>query len=104
MNYFPQTDIHANDEKIILFMNLPGIKSSDLKVHVEDDVLVVEGERETPEGRLLLNELSPAKFKRTFKMDSGIDTQNISASLNQGLLQIEVPRTNRKRMITVTAA
>jgi len=74
---------------------LPGLKKEDVKVHIDGDTLVVEGERkqekeEKREG-YYHSERSYGKFYRSIQLPEGAKLDQTSAQFNNGVLEVSVP-------------
>ena len=80
--------IYSSEENHLLQLPLPGVQPENIEVFIERNELVIQAERSIPEGKLLVGEFSSPKIERRFQLDSGIDTNQINASYNQGLLSL----------------
>lgn len=93
----PSLDFCETDAGIELTVEVPGLKESDIKVTVEDDMLVVSGEKtgETKEEgktyRIL--ERRYGSFRRAVKLPAGVDAKAVAATLKDGVLKVTAPRT-----------
>lgn len=107
-HWTPTVDIWENDEEIVVNAELPGVRSEDVKVTVEDDVLTIEGEKkeetESGEGRAHRLERSYGRFVRSFKLPA-VDTEGITAAHSDGILKVTLPKpeTAKPRLIAVNA-
>ena len=76
--------------------DLPGVKKEDIKINVKDNVLTISGERhhkeEVKEEDYHRVETSFGKFERSFTLPKGSDTENISASNKDGVLEVVIPK------------
>ena len=84
-----------NDGKLILTAELPGLKKENVKVHVDGDSLVVEGERtrekeEKREG-YYHSERSYGKFFRSILLPEGAQAEQTAAHFNNGVLEVTIP-------------
>jgi HSP20 family molecular chaperone IbpA len=90
--------IYQTDDSVTLSIDVPGIKSNDLQIQFEDNVLRVSGERKTAG--------SESKFVRSFSMDpKNVDVDSIKANLDCGVLTLTVPKRTKpvvSKTITVT--
>ena len=77
-------------------VDLPGVKKEDIKINVKDNVLTISGERhhkeEVKEEDYHRIETSFGKFERNFTLPKGSDTENISASNKDGVLEVVIPK------------
>ena len=76
--------------------DLPGVKKEDIKIDVKDNILTISGERnhkeEVKEDDYHRIETSFGKFERSFTLPKGADTENITASNKDGVLEVVVPK------------
>ena len=91
----PAVEVKAKEGKLLVTAELPGIKKEDVKVHIEGDTLVVEGERklekeEKQEG-YYHSERSYGKFYRSILLPEGAKTDQTAAQFNNGVLEVTVP-------------
>lgn len=103
----PAVDVMEDDASLTVTVELPGVKKEDVDIRFESSVLSVSGERkphESPQGaRLLMHEIRPGSFKRSIVFEHMIDTDAISAEMNNGVLSITLPKSAaaKKRTIEV---
>lgn len=92
-----RTDIEDAGDKLILSADLPGFKKEDIHVDIESDRLVITAERHSnyekkdAKGNYLRCERSYGTYSRSFSLD-GIDADNISASYQDGVLKLALPK------------
>ncbi len=95
----PRADVLEGQKEFRVIMDLPGVKSSDLEISLENQVLTVKAmrENEVPEGFELARHERPAKteFHRTFTLGNAIDENNIEAKFQDGVLQINLPKSEQ---------
>jgi HSP20 family protein len=87
--YMPSTDITESDDALTVVMEMPGVERNQVQVHVENDVLRVEGQIDFGkyEGmEPLYTEYNVGHFARAFTLSGTIDQQQISAQLTDGVL------------------
>ena len=77
-------------------VDLPGVKKEDIDIKVEDSTLVVSGERKTKEETKEENyyklESSFGSFSRSFSLPENVDTENIHAESEDGVLEVIIPK------------
>jgi len=80
-------------------IDLPGVAKEDITLKIEDDILVVSAVRhyknELSSDDYYLCESSFGKIERRFALPEHIDTDNVSASYNDGRLEIELQKTKK---------
>ncbi len=75
---------------------MPGIDEKDIDVRVENNTLTVHGERkiekEEKEENYRRVERQYGSFTRTFTLPQTVDTENVSANYDKGVLKISLPK------------
>lgn len=102
----PRVDVFENQNEYLIVADLPGVKTGDLKLDIDDDELRLEGVRHAlAEGALLAAESRLADFRRTFVVPQGVDRDKIEAKLTAGVLELRLPKAEalRPRQIAVQA-
>ncbi|MBL8860254.1 MAG: Hsp20/alpha crystallin family protein [Planctomycetes bacterium] len=91
----PRCDIYENDRTVHVVAEMPGVDAKTVEVTVERNVLTIKGTADTndPEGfRLLWREFDGVDYRRSFELSSEADSSSIKASMQNGLLRVEVPK------------
>ena len=92
----PIADVHEGTERVVFFLELPGLAQSDIDVRLEDDELVVRGERQmdrgSPSDQFHRIERSYGKFIRRFRLRSHIDPTSVAAAYHDGVLVITLAK------------
>ncbi len=91
----PQVDILESDENLTLRFALPGFAIEDLEVRLDDDVLTVEGARQTvtPEGAVYRRrELPAGRFTRSIRVADHFDPEQVRAELSNGILEVALEK------------
>src|SRR3954447_12537566 len=95
----PALDVATSDDHVILTMDVPGFKSEELSIEVEDRYLTVRGERKRPhaaDGTSYVHIERPfGAFERRITVPAGVDADRITASLDDGVLSLIVPKPQR---------
>lgn len=76
--------------------DLPGVKKEDIKINVKGNMMTISGERqhkkEVNEKDYHRVETSFGKFERSFTLPEGADVENITASNEDGVLEVVIPK------------
>ncbi len=93
----PPVNIYENKDDYVLMFNIPGMKNGDIAVKVIDNELCIEEmkkekEKKTIKKNILFEEIEGGRYFRKFKLTSEIDQKNISANLEDGVLNISLPK------------
>jgi HSP20 family protein len=85
--------------EFVIRIAVPGVKPEDVDISVRGQALIVRGERkyeEKVEGDdYLFSEIAYGRFERAVTLPQNVDTEKIQAKLNNGVLEITVPLTER---------
>lgn len=104
--YTPATDIHETQEQLILLADMPGVKQDGVEITLEQNILTVYGhvdEPEFPGYSLTYAEYGMGSYSRRFTLSNEIDRDGIQASVKNGVLKLNLPKSKRAmpRKITV---
>jgi HSP20 family protein len=96
--WIPAMDLAESDDAYVLRADLPGVDPSDVAIELQDRVLSISGERreerETGYHRI---ERSFGSFRRTLTLPEGTDADAITASFDQGVLTVRVPKPEERK-------
>ena len=95
----PRTNILEGEQDFRILMDLHGVRNEDLEINLEDQTLTVRAERDfqAPEGyKAHRSELAgKVNFRRSFDLGSGVDAERIGAKLENGILTVTVPKSDK---------
>ncbi len=95
-SFVPPVDIYEDAQKLVLKLEVPGIKQEDLDIRVENQILTVTGERkfESEEKQENFHRIERrfGNFVRTFTLPQTIDTEAVSANYDAGVLNISLAK------------
>ncbi|MDP6944385.1 MAG: Hsp20/alpha crystallin family protein [Myxococcota bacterium] len=97
-------DIHETDEALTLTMDVPGLRSEDVEIVVEDRVLKVSGVRHRPEVEGAVahrRERRFGRFDRSFRLGTTLDASGTVANVVDGLLTVTVPKSAESKRVQV---
>ncbi len=94
--WIPPVDIFERGESLVLRAEVPGVKSEDVDVRVENGVLTLQGQRtreeEIEERNAFRLERQFGAFTRSFSLPTTVDAAKIGAKLKDGILEITLPK------------
>lgn len=103
----PAVNIREEKDAYVLEADLPGVNKDTLEITLEGSELTLIGRRRAADtaGQVLLREQRQADYRRVFEIDPAINTQGITAQMQQGLLTLTLPKSElvKPRRITVHA-
>lgn len=103
--FSPVIESGWNDDFLSLRAILPGVSDKDIQVNVQNNQLVIEGERRMPEGfeKSAWTQLAYGKFYAAVTLPAGLDVDHVHCRLHNGMLDIQVPilETSKPRQIQI---
>jgi HSP20 family protein len=105
--WMPPVDIYETENEVVLKADLPEVDEKKIDIHVEDNVMVLKGERElgneTSEENYLRVERKYGSFSRSFTLPRNIDSGGIAARYRDGVLRVVLPKReeSKPRQISV---
>ncbi|MDC0739894.1 Hsp20/alpha crystallin family protein [Polyangium mundeleinium] len=106
---WPRLSVYDKGDALVIAADVPGMKESDIKLEIDQDVLTLSGERkaDVPEGYALhKRERAPVKFSRSVALPCKVDTEKASAVLKDGVLTLTLAKSPeaQPRKIAVKSA
>ncbi len=92
----PVADIYETAHAFVIRLDMPGAVKDSISVIVEPGVLAVKGKvesRHQESGELVFSEIRRRNYARTFNLGDGVDSGNIEAQFENGVLGITIPKT-----------
>lgn len=103
-SFVPRVDITENEKAFELHVAVPGMNKEDIKIDLNDNVLSISGEkkytREKKDNHFHLIENQYGSFSRSFSLPENIDTAAISAAYVNGVLEVRLPKDEKKALKT----
>lgn len=95
-SFAPPVDIYEDDQRLVLKLEVPGVKQDDIDIQVEGRTLTVRGERKFDREEKQENfhrvEHRYGTFARSFTLPNSVDAENVKATYDAGVLQLEFPK------------
>jgi HSP20 family protein len=107
---FPAVNIWQGPEAVAVTAELPGIEPGDIAISVKDNVLVLSGERKTPQvpegARWHRSERGYGRFSRTIRLPFAASDDKVEARITNGVLTIVIarPEETKPKKIDIKAA
>jgi HSP20 family protein len=101
-NAFPAVNVLENDKNYTVEVVAPGFQKADFKLKVEDDILTISAENksekaeEGKEKEYTRREYSYNSFTRSFHLPDNVKDDAINASYQDGILKLELPKSENK--------
>ena len=95
-DWSPSVDIVETAEDFQVKVELPEVKKEDVKVHISDGLLRIEGERkfdkEDKTKKYHRVERFHGTFMRSFAVPEGVEGEKVRADFKDGLLTVRLPK------------
>jgi HSP20 family protein len=95
-SFTPAVDVYEDAKKVVLKLEVPGIEEKDLDIRVENHTLTVKGERKFEADEKEQNfhriERRYGTFFRAFTLPSTVNTENVQANYNAGVLKLQLSK------------
>jgi len=96
MNFVPPVDIYEDEHNVTLKLEVTGIDQKDIDVRLENNTLVVRGERKFEKDEKEENfhriERRYGSFYRAFTLPNTVDSENVNANYDNGVLTIKLAK------------
>ena len=95
-SFAPPVDIYEDEQKLVLKLEVPGVKQEDLDIQIEGRMLTVRGERkfhnEEKQENFHRVEHRYGTFARSFTLPSTVDAESVKATYDAGVLRLELAK------------
>lgn len=105
----PALDLYEEKDRLVVKLEVPGMKKEDFDIALHDGVLSISGERKLDETRAKAagyrSERFEGRFQRSIVLPKQVDVPNVKASYKDGILTVALPVSEeaRPKQITVSA-
>jgi len=94
--HFPPANIIEKTDRYQIELAIPGMDKADFNVKLDEKLLTISADKKSENtsetDKMIRREFSNKSFKRSFTVDEKIDTNNISAKYENGILTLELPK------------
>lgn len=97
-------DVYDGGAELVLISAIAGVRPEHLEVFLHNDMLTVRGKRtaeSAPDAVALVRECRWGSFSRSIILPSAVDADAISATLQNGVLTVRMPKTERSARVAV---
>jgi HSP20 family protein len=102
--FTPRVDILENEKNFEILVAVPGMNKEDFSIEINDNYLTISGERkftkEKKENAYRSIETQYGSFSRSFSLPENIDVSKIEAEYKNGILEIALPKDEKKILRT----
>ncbi len=100
----PLVDIYETKDDYYLTAQMPGVKKEDVKIKLEEGNLVIMGRIDYEQNvnhKYVLKETEIGNYYRRFKISDSVDETKIDAKLENGILNVKLPKHDRLKPKTI---
>ena len=99
---WPGVEVSENDKELRVTAEIPGVDEPDLEVMLEDDVLILRGEKrsETEDKDRQFSERYYGSFERRIPLGTEIEEDKVGASFKNGVLTVTLPKSAKAQQRT----
>jgi HSP20 family protein len=99
-SFHPSVSIRETNKELLIEADIPGVKEADVDVEVEDNKVIIRGERkfrEESKGEDYYHlESSFGSFSRIIGLPPYVDVDNGEAEVKEGMLVIRIPKIEKR--------
>jgi len=99
--WVPPVDIQETEDAFRLFAELPGLTKEDIQITLENNVLRLSGERKLEKDVKKDNyqriERVYGSFARSFSLPHQVNSEGVTASFENGVLTVSVPKAEQSK-------
>lgn len=103
-SFVPRVDVFEDEKGFDIHVAVPGMSKEDFKIDLNDNLLTISGERkftkERKENNFHAVETQYGNFSRSFSLPENVDAAKISAKYNNGILELNIPKDEKKVLKT----
>jgi HSP20 family protein len=93
----PAIDILDNDDEILVYLTLPGVKNSTIDIDILNNRMLISGERERPyvqtNYQVKRSEIPYGRFQRVITLPISVTNQgSVSTQFKEGLLRVKIDK------------
>jgi HSP20 family protein len=101
----PNVDCRELEDRFQIVAEMPGLSKADIKVDLDEEnrVLTLSGEqkkeKEEKGEKYYFKERVHGTYKRSFQLPDNVNMEQVKATMNNGLLQIDIPKVEKKQPV-----
>jgi len=100
---YPKVDVRNEEKQVVIEAEVPGLTKDQISVEVDNGILRIKGEKkatdETKARTYVHRELKHSSFCRSFSVGENIDTTNLGAKFENGILEITLPKKTPEKKV-----
>ncbi len=101
----PKVDVIDKDDVVVVRAEVSGVKKEDLEISLGDNTVTIRGctrhEEKEEKGDFYRSEISRGEFSRTITLPCTVDSERSSAKLEDGMLELTLPKLEKSKRHTI---
>jgi HSP20 family protein len=97
----PALDVHEDNDKFVVKVELPGMKKEEIEISLHDGSLSISGERKSEQtlkdAEVHRTERFFGRFQRSIALPSPVASDKVSAQYKDGILTVTLPKTEEAK-------
>lgn len=90
--WLPALDVYDDADKVTVQLEVAGVKKEDFDLSLEDDVLIISGQRQSERGESFRSEREFGSFSRSITLPSPVKADEVKADYEDGILTVTLPK------------
>ena len=106
-SFIPRADIYETEKEIIVLADIPGANEKTIDITLEKNVLSITAfvEPAIPSGfEVAYAEYEEGDYQRSFRLSDEIDRDKIEATVSDGVLRLNLPKSQEARIKKITVS
>ncbi len=99
----PEFNVYETEKDFIIEAAAPGLEKKDFKIEINDNVLEISSEKESREEsksqKYFYKGFCYGSFKKSYSLPENIDKDKISASYENGILKLSIPKDEQAKIL-----
>ncbi len=100
----PEVDILEREDSYVIYADLPGVDDKSIDVRLDQGALTLDAQLATlpdTSWNPLHAEYRIGSYHREFRLSEGIDASGVSARMQNGVLELQLPKSSQHRPRTI---
>lgn len=104
-SFSPKANIVETEDNYNIQLTIPGYSRDEITINVDKNTLIISSSPEHGnDAKYILKEFNKTDFKKSFKLGDVIDTQNIDAKLEAGILSITLDKKEEQKPRSISVS
>ena len=101
----PKVNVTETDNSFYLEAETPGMQDKDIGIEVHNGILTIKGHTannsDNKKENYHIREFSSQSFERSFRLSDRVDTENVSAKIENGILKVDLPKYEQTKPLKI---